>query len=149
MPQVKFVMPWTVKQGDGRGPVYAVGDVVDLPASYAEKYKNRGLAVAVDAKTSAPVVPKPEVEVAPVTPVDLAPAEPPQPNDGPQEMTAAALLDALENDPAMKNFLAFRAQAEKVIGREAMPAKKDEIIAALKALAEADLSGDQANPTDA
>lgn len=49
---------------------------------------------------------------------------------------AAALLAALEADPRM-NFMAFSADARKILGDD-MPAKKVEIIAALKALAEPD-----------
>jgi hypothetical protein len=45
MPKIKFIHDWTVKQGDGKGPRYKAGDVVDLEFSYAEKYKQRGLAV--------------------------------------------------------------------------------------------------------
>jgi len=45
MPKVQFIKDWTVKQGDGKGPVYKPGDVVELEASYAKKYKARGLAI--------------------------------------------------------------------------------------------------------
>lgn len=45
MPKIEFIKDWTVKQGDGKGPAYKAGDVVDVEQSYADKYKRRGLAV--------------------------------------------------------------------------------------------------------
>lgn len=72
MPKVEFIKPWTVKQGDGKGPVYKIGDVVDLERSYADKYKRRGLAVDYAEKPK----PAPKVEAPapqPGSAADVAP----------------------------------------------------------------------------
>lgn len=68
MPKVQFIQPWIVRQGDGKGPVYNVGDVVDLEASYAQKYKNRGLAVdyVKPAAAAEPAKPTEPTDPAPV-----------------------------------------------------------------------------------
>lgn len=49
--KIRFVKPWVVKQGDGKGPKYEVGQVVEFKGqvaeTYARKYITRGLAVDV------------------------------------------------------------------------------------------------------
>lgn len=69
MPKVKFIQPWTVAQGDGKGPVYKVGDIVELDRSYAEKYKNRGVAIDY------PVTPEGKAAAAAAGVVDKPTAE--------------------------------------------------------------------------
>lgn len=69
MPKVEFIKPWVVKQGDGKGPRYKIGDVVDLERSYADKYKARGL--AVDYVPPARLAPK-VVEALTVIPADVS-----------------------------------------------------------------------------
>ena len=49
--RIRFVKDWTVKQGDGKGPVYTAGQVVEfngrVEESYGRKYVARKLAVEV------------------------------------------------------------------------------------------------------
>lgn len=66
--KIRFIKPWTVQQGDGKGPKYKVGDVVDfngkIAETYARKYIRRGLAV----DTANDPKPAPPVESAPAAP---------------------------------------------------------------------------------
>lgn len=59
--KIRFVKPWEVKQGDGKGPKYKIGDEVEfngrVPETYARKYINRELAVEVTDTPAAPVAP--------------------------------------------------------------------------------------------
>lgn len=48
--KITFITDHKVQQHDGKGPFYRAGESYDLHISYAEKYKNRGLAVDFDAK---------------------------------------------------------------------------------------------------
>jgi len=47
--KIRFIQPWTVKQGDGKGAKYGTGDIVEfkggIAETYARKYIARGLAV--------------------------------------------------------------------------------------------------------
>lgn len=144
MPKVRFIREWHVMQGDGNGPVYKVGDVVDLPQSYADKYKRRQYAVdATDEEETAASAATPPADPAETDPPAQVPAtdDPPAPDP----MTAAMLLAAIENDPAMKNFMALRAEATKILGDDT-PAKKADIIAALQLQAEADAAAQPESP---
>lgn len=48
--KITFTTDHKVQQHDGNGPHYKAGETYDLHFSYAEKYKNRGLAVDFDGK---------------------------------------------------------------------------------------------------
>lgn len=55
--KIRFLKPWTVKQGDNQGPKYEVGQMVDfagaIAETYARKYIARGLAEEVVAEKGA------------------------------------------------------------------------------------------------
>lgn len=80
--KIRFVQEHKVQQGDGRGPHYKVGDVVEFNGmvgeSYGRKYVARGYAEEVKAG-AAPAAPAPVAE-APAP----APAAAPQPEPAPR-----------------------------------------------------------------
>lgn len=122
--KITFIKRHAVQQHDGKGPVYEAGQTYAFDGfvaeSYASKYIQRGYAEVAHEAPAADVL-LPPVEAA-GTP-DTA---------GEANLTAEALLEAIQGDPPME-FFAFKAAASKILG-DATPAKKVDIIEALKAL---------------
>lgn len=140
----------------GPGDIFEVGKIYQMSRDSLARWANLGRAreaTAEEVATNPPVNAAPPlmqpaavVETAPaqVAPIDApAPAVSP-PAEAPttvvdhvvdtnKVMTPAELLAALDTDPAMKNFMTFRAEAAKILG-DSLPQRKLDIVAALKAL---------------
>lgn len=57
MPKIKFVLDHKVRQADGKGPLYKVGQVVELSPESCLYFTSRG--VGIDLPDEPPAVPEP------------------------------------------------------------------------------------------
>lgn len=130
------------------GPLdkFEVGRVYLIPPRSFDRWVNLGRARLATGEEAAGQLAA--EEKAPVAP-NGAPDSPGAPEKGEKQIDleeaiaganvpspAAALLARMETDPALKNFMAFRVEAQKILG-DATPQKKVEIVEALKAKAAA------------
>lgn len=126
------------------GPLdkFEVGKVYLIPPRSFDRWVNLGRARLATADEIAALA-------TPVAAPNGAPDSPGTPANGEKQIDleesiadanapspAAALLARMEADPALKNFMAFRVEAQKILG-DATPQKKVDIVEALKAKAAA------------